>query len=299
MYLPYRAISAFHATARWGSLTKAAEELGVTPSAVSQQVQFLETHLGTSLLTRRGRGIALTEAGERYFEMIDTGIERIATATRNMRGYNAVTVLTVRAAPTLAAKCLLPALAGFLDDNPDLEVRIDATNEPTDFAREGVDVEIRHGEGRWPGLFVDPIYEETVMPLCAPQVAPPGSLGAEDLFGFRLIQSVKTLVQWPDWFRHAGIDMPSRVRRVLFDRSHMTIEAAADGLGIALESDLTTWRERRDGRLVCPMREPLPMRMVSQWFVCPHQNLRHRKVQVFIAWAREVLSRQPGGGRRP
>src|SRR5690606_3094136 len=106
MYLPYRAISAFHATARWRSLTKAAEELGVTPSAISQQVQFLETHLGTSLLTRRGRGIALTEAGERYFEMIDPGIERIATATRNMRGYNAVTVLTVRAAPTLATKCL-------------------------------------------------------------------------------------------------------------------------------------------------------------------------------------------------
>src|SRR5689334_22928244 len=142
MHLPLRAIAVFHTAARARSITQAAQELGVTPSAVSQQIASLEVQLGTSLMVKTGRRVALTEAGERYFEMIAENIERIAEATQNVRGYISVKPLVVRVTPSLATKWLLPRLDRFLDANPSLDLRIDATSEPTDFSREGVDIDI-------------------------------------------------------------------------------------------------------------------------------------------------------------
>ncbi len=139
------AIGVFHAVARTGSVTRAADELGVTPSAVSQQVQALEISLGTALIGKAGRNVVLTEAGERYFEMIRGEVERITEATQRIRGFRSVTTLTVRATPSLATKWLLPRLAGFIDAHPEIELRLDGTNEPTAFQKENVDVEIRHG----------------------------------------------------------------------------------------------------------------------------------------------------------
>ncbi|MGZ5921936.1 MAG: LysR family transcriptional regulator, partial [Rhizomicrobium sp.] len=155
MQIPFRSIIVFHAVARAGSVSRAAEELRVTPSAVSQQIQALEMHLGTALTVRVGRNISLTEAGERYFEMIGREIEHIADVTQHVRGVRSATTLTVRAAPSVSSKWLLPRLHSFVDANPDIELRLDATNEPTDFHTENVDMEIRHGEGDWPGLFVE------------------------------------------------------------------------------------------------------------------------------------------------
>ncbi len=152
---PSRPYSFFHVTARAGSISRAAEELSVTPSAVSQQIQLLENQFGVTLLTKAGRGIALTEAGERYFSMISDQIERIEESTATIRGFRSVTTLTIRATPTLSNKWLLPRLGGLLDRYPDLEVRLRRTNEPTDFNQELVDLELRHGNGRWPGLFVE------------------------------------------------------------------------------------------------------------------------------------------------
>ena len=109
---------------------------------------------------KAGRRIVLTEAGERYFAMITDEIERITEATGTIRGFRSVTTLVIRATPTLSNKWLLPRLSRFLDAEPNLEVRLDGTNEPTDFNRELVDLEIRHGDGRWPGLFVEGLAEE-------------------------------------------------------------------------------------------------------------------------------------------
>lgn len=294
MQIPLKAIHVFVVTARLGSLTKAALEFGVTRSAVSQQLQVLEAYLGTALLVKVGRGIRLTEAGERYFELVSDGVERIGEATDAMRGYNAVTVLSLRAAPTVATKLILPLLPSFLDAHPNLEVRLDGNNEPTGFGRETVDLEIRHGEGRWPGLFVEGLVEERIRPLCSPKVAPAGSLDPADVLDSRLIHSVKNLVQWGSWLRLAGVEPKSRWRRVLFDRAHMAIDAAADGIGIALESDLTTWREQQDGRLVCPVRNPPPVAVISLWIVCPPEHLRRKKVRLFVEWLKAIAQAPPG-----
>src|SRR3954452_7299123 len=111
MHLPLRAITVFHAAARAGSVSRAAQELGVTPSAVSQQIAALEIHLGTSLMVKSGRRVVLTEAGERYFEMIAENIDQISEATQNVRGYRSVKPLVVRITPSLATKWLLPRLS--------------------------------------------------------------------------------------------------------------------------------------------------------------------------------------------
>ncbi|MDQ0395317.1 LysR substrate-binding domain-containing protein [Labrys monachus] len=287
MQLPIRAIWVFHVAAKAGSISKAAEELNVTPSAVSQQIQALEVQLGTSLMVKVGRHIALTEAGERYFESITDGIEGIADATNLIRGFRSILTLNIRATPTLSNKWLLPRLASFLDGHPDIEVRLDGTNEPTDFSRELVDLEIRHGDGRWPGLFVEGLAEESFLPVCAPSLAAAASLAAEEIARHRLIHSLKSQAQWTRWFPLAGVTPAERWRKVLFDRSHMAIDAAVNGMGIALESTLMTEHELDSGLLVCPLASPPELRLVTQWIVCPRDHLRHKKVRVFLEWLRQ------------
>lgn len=286
MALPLRAIVVFDVVARCRSLTKAAAELFVTPSAVSQQIHALELHLGTTLLSKAGRGVVLTEAGERYFEMIAEDVQRITEATQRIRGFRSRSVLTVRTTPTLGNKWLLPRLRSFLDANPDVELRLNGTTEPTDFTREAVDLEIRHGEGRWPGMFVEGLAEEAFLPVCSPSYAAAGSLAASDLPARRLIHSVKAQVQWPQWFALAGAMPDVEWRRLLFDRSHMAIDAAADGLGVALESTLMMWRELRDGHLVCPVAHPPRVTLTTQWIVCPFDHLHRAKVRLFLDWLR-------------
>src|SRR5207244_11311730 len=126
----------------------------------------------------------------------------------------------------------------------------------TDFTREAVDVEIRHGEGRWPGVFVEGLAEESFLPVCSPTYRAAASMTAAEVPQHRLIHSVKSQVQWPQWFSLAGAAPVEEWRRVLFDRSHMAIDAAVDGFGLALESTLMMWRELRGGALVCPVRTP-------------------------------------------
>lgn len=197
-----------------------------------------------------------------------------------------MTTLTVRATPTLSNKWLLPRLRSFLDAHRDLEVRLDGTNEPTDFGREAVDIEIRHGSGRSPGLYVEGLAEEFFIPVCAPSYLAPSSISAADVLEHRLIHSVKSQAQWPHWFSLAGVEPPARWRRVLFDRSHMAIDAAADGMGIALESNLMMWRELREGRLICPVQNPPRLVLTTQWVACPQEHLRQRKVRMFLEWLR-------------
>jgi LysR substrate binding domain len=189
--------------------------------------------------------------------------------------------------PTRSNKWLLPRLGSLIDLHPDLEVRLDGTNEPTDFDRESVDVEIRHGDGRWPGLFVEGLAEEEFWPVCAPTYASAGSLAPAELPSRRLIHSVKSQAQWPPWFALAGVEPSTRWRKVLFDRSHMAIDAAAGGLGIALESTLMTERELAQGVLVRPVQDAPEIRIVTQWIVCPRDHLRRRKVQLFLDWLRQ------------
>jgi DNA-binding transcriptional LysR family regulator len=289
MHVPFKAINVFHTAAKLGSITRAAAELGVTPSAVSQQIQALEVQLGASLTAKVGRNIVLTEAGTRYFASITEEIEHITEATRSVRGLHATTTLSVRATPTLSNSWLLPRLGRFLAAFPDIDVRLDASTEPTDFSRDAVDLEIRHGDGRWPGMFVEGLAETRFIPVASPTLMSAESATPADFLGHRLIHSVKAQFGWTRWFGLFEMK-PVRTRRLLFDRSHMAIDAAVRGLGIALESTLMMEAELSKGLLVCPVRAPPDVRLTTQWIICPTDHLRQRKVRVFLDWLRHEQS---------
>lgn len=286
--IPFRSIAVFFHVARTQSVIAAAEHLNVTSSAISQQLRSLEEHIGTTLVVKSGRALRLTEAGERYFDLISEDIEHIIKVTDQIKGIKTPTRLTIRATPTISTKWLLPRLGEFLSSHPDLEVRLDGSNEPTDFSRERVDIEIRHGTGRWPGLYIQPLTTEHFIPVCSPSIAAPASLMPSDLKDYRLIHSVKAQIQWRNWFAKVGYKEEGFSGSLHFDRSHMSVDAAALGLGIALESTLMMDRELSEGKLIIPSKVIPDIPICTQWIVCPNQNLRLPHVRKFVEWIRET-----------
>lgn len=306
--LPLKSIAAFHATARLGSVTKAADALGVSPSAVSQQIKSLEHYLATTLLVRQKRSVKLTEAGERYYDTLSPALDAVESATQSIRGYVAASVLTIRCAPSLATNLVLPRLHTFLASHPTLGVRLDATNEATDFGKDSVDIDIRYGRGEWPGLYVESLGEEAFIPVASPALVAPGSLRPRDLLTATLIHSVKAVVSWPQFFRihdPAG-EMPLPSAGLQFDRSYMSIDAAVRGLGIALESTFLAHDALASGALARCMANARPIAARAHWIVCPHGHLRLRRVNEFLGWLREVAAAPmavasaagPDGGER-
>ncbi|MCT4333188.1 LysR substrate-binding domain-containing protein [Paracoccus sp. YLB-12] len=286
MVPPFRAIVVFHYVARLNSIAQAAAELNVTPSAVSQQIKALEEQIGAALITRKGRSISLTETGERYFELISDKVDGVIRATDMMRGKQHHTTLVIRATPTVSSKWLLPRLGRFMERVPDAKLRIDGSNEPVDFTRDNVDLEIRHGLGGWPGLYTEPLTPERFVPVCAPMVAAAGSLSPQQVLELPRIRSAKAQIQWSSRIEAQGLD-PTPDARLSFDRSHMAIDAAVLGYGVALESELMIEAELRSGRLVVPVgRTPL-LQVATQWLVCPRSNLRRQRLMRLIEWLRE------------
>ncbi len=282
---PFRAIVVFYYVARVNSIAQAAAQLNVTPSAVSQQIKALEEQIGAVLITRKGRNISLTEAGERYFELISDKVEGVIRATEIMRGKQHHATLVIRATPTISSKWLLPRLERFLVQSPEVNLRIDGSNEPVDFNRDNVDLEIRHGLGGWPGLYSEALTEERFLPVCAPKLAATGSLTAEQLLTLPRIRSAKAQIQWSAWIEAQGLATTTQAR-LSFDRSHMAIDAAALGYGVALESELMIEAELRTGLLVIPVKRTPRLQATTQWIVCPRSNLRRHRVIRLIEWLR-------------
>nr|WP_226898437.1 LysR substrate-binding domain-containing protein [Mangrovicoccus algicola] len=283
---PFRSIAVFYYVARHNSIVAAAEELNVTPSAVSQQIKSLEEQIGTKLVSRTGRSIRLTEAGERYFELISDKVEGVALATEQMRAARHTANMVIRTTPTIATKWLLPRLGRFLELVPDTNIRIDGSNEPVDFNRDNVDLEIRHGLGGWPGLYAEPLTEERFIPVCAPALAPAGALKPAEVLELPVIRSVKAQVQWSDWSEAQALHARPGRGTLSFDRSHMAVDAAVLGLGVALESELMMEAELRAGRLVMPVERTPRLQIATQWLVCPRSNLRRHRVTQLIEWLR-------------
>lgn len=251
-----KAVQAFEAAARLSSFALAADELLVTPSAISHQIKFLEEQVGVRLFHRVHRAVLLTDAGRRYAEEITAAFARIETATRNAGRTEKSDILTIHATPSFATQWLMPRLARFSRQNPDIDVRLNASVDHVDLTREAVDIDIRYGTKLQPaGTMVLPFPPETIVPLCAPSLA--NGLhpirDAEDLRHHALIHSEGCLVGWRDWLRlHRKVKLDF-TRGPRFDRSFMAIGAAVDGLGVCLDSVLLAQRELETGRLVAPL----------------------------------------------
>ena len=286
---PLNAARGFEAAARHGSFKAAAEELHVTPSAVSHQVANLEAHLGVELFRRDGRGLTLTAAGDTYRHRIHEALGRLAQATADLRAGAGAATLNVVAAPSIACMWLMPRLNGFLQAHPDLRVRVEATAARRTLG--DADVGMIYGDVADPSVHIEPLIAERMLPLLSPSLLGDAAAlsGPGDLTDQVLIHAQNRL-QWPAWLAARGLgDMAVR-RELWVDRSSMAIDAAVKGLGVILESDFLAAEELRAGTLVPAfpsLDEPAPE---NAYFLVLRRNASGSgPIAAFTSWLRRQV----------
>lgn len=292
-----KALQAFEAAARLGSFATAAQDLGLTPSAISHQVKILEEQLGFPLFHRVHRSVALTDAGRAYAAEIIAAFTRIDTATRNATTANAgTTILTVRSMPSFATQWLMPRLARVKELHPAIDIRLQASVSPIDLTAGAVDVDIRYNPGPPPaGCVMAQFPEDIIVPMCAPALA--NGLNPirrpQDLSRHILIHSEINIVGWRDWARrHRGVQLDME-RGLRFDRSFMAISAAVNGMGVCLDSLLLARQELESGKLVIPFPTQ-GLRAQGHGFVTLKSSFELPKVRLFRDW----LFRELDAGRQ-
>jgi LysR family glycine cleavage system transcriptional activator len=284
---PLKAVRAFEAAARNGHFEQAGAELGVTAGAIAQQVKILETWLGLSLFRRLpAKGVVLTGAGERYAAAARDLLDGFAEATARLLRQDGGATLTVSTVPSLAANWLIPRLGSLRRFHPQLDVRVQITPGLTDFAREDVDVAIRYGHGRYPGLRVDFLMEESFFPVCsaglladpARPLSEPADLRHHTLLHEESEPGVLGILNWPQWLAAIGVTRGPR-----FSHTFLALQAAASGQGVALATSVLIGGELDAGRLVRPFTQEVkgPYRY---YLVCPAATANRRNVAAFREW---------------
>ncbi|MGE3930212.1 MAG: transcriptional regulator GcvA [Hyphomonadaceae bacterium] len=287
---PLNALRAFEAVARLGSVAAAAEELGVTPGAVSQSVKALEGYFGRALLRRATRGLGLTDAAAAALPALSEGFDRLAEATRHMAAPERGGRLTVSVAPSFGQKWLAPRLSAFASRHPDIDVQIHVSMGLANFEAEGVDIAVRFGAGKWPGIDATLLMREEVTPVCAPPVAARIN-GPDDLARFALLHDDSSAndpscPDWAMWLKAANVKGVDPDRGVRFNQSALAIEAAASGAGVALAKRALAQADLESGRLAAPFASSTPIEF-AYWIAHPPGRARSPGARAFIAWLRE------------
>lgn len=293
---PLNALRAFDAASRHLSFQKAAEELNVTPSALSFQIRQLEDHLHVPLFQRLNRRVVLTEAGARFAPFVQDGFERLHGAMNQLRPATPDNVLTVSTGPAFAAKWLSPRIHRFLELHPDIEFRISANLNLSDLRKDPVDVAIRFGGGNYPGLRVEPLAEDAATPLISPMLLDrrfDGALSLTDLGSLTLLHDdsasfLPKAVTWATWLKHAGAHGIDASRGARFSHADHAIEAAVDQAGIVLGRLTLAARDIRAGRLVAPFDLVLPSN-ASFYFCCLPEMTAEPKIEAFRAFVRSEI----------
>ena len=287
---PLNSLRAFESAGRHLSFSKAAEELNVTPGAISQQIRTLEEFLEIKLFKRRNRSIVLTEPGQLLLPLLAEGFTSITEAVDAVRRSQRDEPLTISAAPSFTSRWLIPRLCKFQALHPEIDVRIDASSRLVDFIHEDIDVGIRFGTGEFEGL--DPVYlfSFDLIAVCSPDLIHEGA-GLRNLSDIRyhtLLHSDDADLDpsWPDWamwLATAEVDDIDPSRGIYFKQGEMIINAAIEGQGIALVGSVLAAGEIEAGRLVQPFETRLPVRL-SFHLVTSRQKARDTKVIAFREW---------------
>lgn len=277
-------LRAFEAAARHLSFKQAAQALFVTPGAVSQQVRALEDELGVALFRRRNRGIALTPAGEALYPVVREAFSRIAAAVDDVREHDRAGPLTVSVLASFAAKWLVPRLGRFRARHPEIDVRLSATNELVDFARDDVDMAIRLGGGRYPGLHAVHLLDDAVFPVCSPLLmqGPHPLRRPADLRHHTLLHD-ESPEDWRVWLRHHDVSGVDPERGPVFNDAAMALQVAIAGQGVAMSRRVLVADDLAAGRLVKPFDLDLPYQL-AYYVVCPEATAQRPKVAHFREW---------------
>lgn len=280
MHLPLNALRAFEVSARHLSFTRAAEELNVTQTAVSQQVRNLEQRLRVQLFRRLPRGLALTDEGQALLPALAESFERMAQLLDRFDGGRAREVLTLGVVATFAVGWLLPRLREFQQAHPFVDLRLFTHNNRLDLAGEGLDLGIRFGDGAWHGTQADLLLSAPLTPMCAPALAA-RLRGPADLAAQPLLRSYRAS-EWEQWFQAAGVAGPPAMRGPVFDTSLASAEAAAQGAGVALLPARMFARELQQGRLARPFE--LEVSTGSYWLTRLKSRPQTSAMQAFRGW---------------
>ena len=281
---PIANLQAFEAVARRRSFALAAAELNLTASAISHQVSRLEAQLDVRLFERSAHGVRLSPAGEHYLMHVGAALNAIATATDDLR-QGIRNSLYVHTAPSIASLWLMPRLHHFAQAYPEISLNLSAAHTPSEFALGQADIDIRYGIPQWGDLVVEPLFEEAIVPLASPAFIKAHKLKrAEQLLDLPLIQSNVSIVQWSDWFgRFTKLRAPDRFS-LRFDRAQMSLDAATQGLGVALESAVNAGGHLADGRLKAPFGMDQAVRVKAHFAVYPERHAKRPAVEAFLSW---------------
>lgn len=281
---PIANLQAFEAVARRRSFALAAAELNLTASAISHQVSRLEAQLDIRLFERSAHGVRLSPAGEHYLMHVGSALNAIATATDDLR-HGIRNSLYVHSAPSIASLWLMPRLHHFAQAYPEISLNLSAAHTPSDFALGQADIDIRYGIPQWGDLVVEPLFEEAIVPLASPAFIKAHKLKrAEQLLDLPLIQSNVSIVQWSDWFgRFTKLRAPDRFS-LRFDRAQMSLDAATQGLGVALESAVNAGGHLADGRLKAPFGMEQAVRVKAHFAAYPERHAKRPAVEAFLSW---------------
>jgi LysR family glycine cleavage system transcriptional activator len=281
---PLNALRSFEAAARHESFTRAAEELNVTQGAVSHQVKGLEAVLGVKLFNRERQRLVITGPGREYLSVVRDALDRIALGTERLVQRQSSGALTISTSPDFAAKWLVHRLGRFAEAHPEIDLRVSASMHHVDFAREEVDVAVRHGDGSWPGLDCVRLCTEQLFPVCSPKLLAGRERIGEpaDVLKFPLLH-LDDRGAWSRWLDAAGVAESEPLRGPVMNRASMLIDAAVDGQGVALaRTTLAAW-DLINGRLIRPLDVALRLSK-SYWIVCPKAVSALPKVKTFRDW---------------
>lgn len=288
--LPLLALRAFVETGRHGSLKAAADVMGVTPGAISQQLKLLQARTGVSLFTRSRHGVSLTPAGAQVHPALSRAFDQIQDSMAALEAIHTRQTLTISTVPSFAASWLVPRLGRFTERHPAIEVRVEASSALANLRRDRIDIAIRHGLGEYPGLVSRTLAAPVLLPVACPALLAEGPPihSAVDCLQYPLLQD-SDRSDWSLWFRALGLPSDPRIERgPAFDDDVLLIRAAEAGQGIALVRDLYVESEVASGRLAVVLDQPWPTRFAYYAVTLPGTE-ENPAIAAFLRWLQEEV----------
>jgi LysR family glycine cleavage system transcriptional activator len=285
-------LKAFEAAGRHLSVSKAAQELFVTPAAISRQVRVLEDFLGVQLFSRVPGGLQLTTHGARYLSELTPLFAGLREATNVvMGGAHRRNVLKIRSPATFAVRWLIPRLASFHQEHPDIDVQLSTSPAPLDFDREDIDAGVELGSGQWPGCRTQRLVPNILVPVMAPRrqglrlPRRPADLAKETL-----LHSMARPDDWHHWLQAAGQPRINAYRGMKYETSLLAYQAAMEGHGVAIAQRALVERELAAGTLVAPLDFELDLGAHTYYFAWPAKRRESRALQPFTRWLAAVVA---------
>lgn len=288
---PLNALKAFEAAARHLSFARAAEELFLTPSAISHQIKALEEQVGVKLFQRKGRNVSLTDAGGRYYPALRQAFDQMNTATEDLAQSTALGALTINVLPTFAIRWLLPRISGFQQRHPEIEVRITTSISTIDFGRTEADAAVRFGDGNWPGLAARLLMTEEIVPVCSPDLlkADRPLVTPADLKHYQLLHDINRPDTWRRWLTAVGETSIDPEKGLKLETTNLAVQGAIQGLGVVPANPSLVQDELDRGLLIEPFA--FHLRIANGYYlVYPKAHADRPRLHAFETWLTEMTA---------